>query len=92
MKKIIKKSFNGYRVINIGTGKGTKIKKIIKYLSQKLRKRIKPKFNNIGLNVNPKKLIPDIKKAKKFKWKPSIQLYKGLDLYLKWFTREYKYD
>jgi UDP-glucose 4-epimerase len=92
MKKIIQKSFKGYKIINIGTGKGTKIKKIINYLNHKLGKKIKPKFNKIGLDINPKKLIPNIKKAKELDWKPKVSLYQGLNLYLKWFSKNYKND
>tara|TARA_B100000767_G_scaffold275759_1_gene315164 strand:- start:7566 stop:8498 length:933 start_codon:yes stop_codon:yes gene_type:complete len=92
MKKIIQKSFKGYKIINIGTGKGTKIKKIINYLNYKLGKKIKPKFNKIGLDINPKKLIPNIEKAKDLKWSPKVNLYKGLNLYLKWFNKNQKND
>tara|TARA_B100001059_G_C17816595_1_gene575675 strand:+ start:1506 stop:2438 length:933 start_codon:yes stop_codon:yes gene_type:complete len=92
IKKIIQKSFAGYSIINIGTGKGTKVKKIINYFNHRLGKKIKPKFNKIGLAINPKKIIPSIKKAKKLKWKPKVNLYQGLNLYLKWFNKNYKND
>lgn len=92
VRKIIQRSFRGYKIINIGIGKGTKIKKIINYLSYRLGKKIKPKFNKVGFDVNPRKLIPDIKKAKKLKWKPKVTLYQGLNLYLKWFSKNQQND
>ena len=62
------------------------------YLNNKLGKKIVPKFNGIGSNINPKRLVPDIKNTKKFKWKPKINLYKGLNIYLKWFLKYNKND
>lgn len=88
IKKIIQTNFKGYKIINIGVGKGIKIKKIINSLSYKLGKKIKPQFNKVGININPIKLIPDIKEAKKLKWKPKVNLQKGLNLYLKWFNKK----
>ncbi len=91
-KNIINIGFEGFNILNVGTGKGTKIKKIIKYLNNKLGKKIVPKFNGIGSNINPKRLVPDIRNTKKFKWKPKINLYKGLNIYLKWFLKYNKND
>ena len=33
IQKVIKKGFTGLEIINVGTGKGTKIKKIIRYIN-----------------------------------------------------------
>ena len=51
IQKVIK-GFTGLEIINVGTGKGTKIKKIIRYINYKLGGKLKPKFNKQGLDIN----------------------------------------
>ena len=88
--KIIKKSFSGKIIINVGSGKGIKIKDVINFINHKLSKNIDPIFNNFGSDSNPKKLISSIKKAKKFNWKPKTNFYYGLNEYIKWFKNPKK--
>ncbi len=83
-KKVINKSFNGFGIVNLGTGKSTKIKNIINFFNKKLGDRIIPKYNKLGTKINPNRLIPDIKKMKKYNYKPKVNLYRGLNIYLKW--------
>ena len=92
IQKVIKKGFTGLEIINVGTGKGTKIKKIIRYINYKLGGKLKPKFNKQGHDINPNRLIPNMKKTLKYKWKPKVSLYKGIDNYIKWFLRKNKND
>ena len=91
-QKIISKGFHGFEVIHVGTGKGTKIKKIIDYINYKLGKNIKPRFNKLGSHMNPDSLIPNTNKSLKYKWKPKMNLFKGLNAYLKWFMEKNKND
>ena len=59
----IKKGFKKNNFINCGSGKGNKIKDVLKILMKELKIDLKPKFNNIS-DSNPSKLIANIKKAK----------------------------
>ena len=68
-------------IINIGSGKPIRIKKIIN-LTQKLIKKGTPEFGKIKYkkNINMRS-FPNIKKAKKIiNWSPKINIYKGLNL------------
>ena len=82
MQKLISKSFHGYEIIHVGSGKTTKIKKIIYYINNKMGKNIKSKFNKFGSNINPNSLIPNINKTLNYKWKPKMKLLDGLNVYL----------
>jgi len=68
-------------VINIAHGKPTLVKKVVKMIVNKLGFG-RPNFGKIKYrNLENMKLYADISKAKKFlKWKPAIQLDKGLEL------------
>ncbi len=87
--RIIKKNFKNIKIINVGSGKGIKIKDIISYISTKMNKNIIPKFNGYGKNSNPKILISSTKEAKKFIWSPRKKFFDGLDLYIQWYKKEY---
>ena len=86
--KIIKIEFKNLKIVNVGSGKGTKIKDIISYICKKMNKNISPKFNGFGKSSNPKILISSIKEAKKFKWVPEKKFFEGLDLYIEWFKND----
>ena len=92
LQKLISKSFHGYEIIHVGSGKTTKIKKIIYYINNKMGKNIKPKFNKFGSNINPNSLIPNINKTLNYKWKPKMKLLDGLNVYLNWFKKKNKND
>ena len=49
---------------------------------------IKPKFNKIGVDKNPKKLISNIKKLRKYDWKPKTDFSFALKKYVDWFLNE----
>ncbi len=85
---IIKKGFKGYHIINAGSGNGTKIIAVVRSVIKILKKKIKPKFNNYGKNINPNSLIADIEKSKKFNWSPKISFHDGLKDYIKWFKND----
>ena len=89
--KIIIKKFSGFKIINCGSGKGYKIKDVLKFIKKKRGSKFKPVFNNFGKNINPKKMITDITEAKKFNWSPQKVFWKGLSEYLDWFDKNYEY-
>ena len=57
LQKLISKSFHGCKIIHVGSGKTTKIKRLFITLIIKWEKNIKPKFNKFGSNINPNSLI-----------------------------------
>ena len=89
---IIKSLTNQYakgEIINIGSGKPKKIKKII----HKVRKFLKgghPQFGKIKLRKDEiLKIYPSIKKAKnKINWKPKISFRKGLKSTIKFYNEK----
>jgi len=88
IKCIILKGFRGYKVVNAGTGVGTKISKVINYIIKRFKVKLKPKYNNFGKDLNPISLVPDIRKSKDYDWYPKINLYEGLDDYIEWFKND----
>tara|TARA_Y100001970_G_scaffold278280_1_gene383757 strand:+ start:172 stop:1089 length:918 start_codon:yes stop_codon:yes gene_type:complete len=88
IKRIIIKGFNGYLIVNAGSGNGIKIADVIYYIIKKLKKNIKPKFNNFGAKINPISLVPSIAKARKFNWSPKVNFYKGLNEYINWLFND----
>ena len=88
--QVLKKSFIGFQILNVGTGKGIKIKDVIFYIKKKLKVNLTPRFNQIGNKTNPKNLIVEAKKIKKFGWSPKTKFFKGLDNYIYWFKSYYK--
>jgi UDP-glucose 4-epimerase len=87
--KIVNKGFKSYTIMNVGSGKGVKIKKIITHINKRLNKNIKPIFNGIGRNANPKILVSDNTLVKKFNWKPRSDFFESLDIYIDWYKGKY---
>ena len=73
-------------IINIGSGKPKKIKKLIYFLKKKI-KGGQPLFGHLKLRKEETlKIYPDISKAKKIlNWKPKIKFNKGLKETLKYY-------
>lgn len=84
----IKNSKAKGEILNIGTGKPKKIKKIINFLVKRL-KGGKPNFGKIKLRSDEmKKIYPDLTKVKKIlKWSPKIRFAKGLEETVKYYER-----
>jgi len=84
----IKSSKAKGEILNIGTGKPKKIKKIINFLVKRL-KGGKPNFGKIKLRSDEmKKIYPDLTKVKKIlKWSPKIRFAKGLEETVKYYER-----
>lgn len=86
--KLLKLKNTSGEIINLGSGKGYKIKKII-LLIKKLCKGGNPKFNKIKMRENePKILYANINKIKKlFNWKPRVEILEGLEKTIKYYKK-----
>ena len=85
--KILKKGFKNINIYNVGSGAGVAIKDVIYFINKQFKKNLKPTFNFIGSDSNPKKLISSIKNIKRFNWKPTTNFYIGLEKYINWFKK-----
>ena len=86
IKIIYSKKNYSFKVFNVGSGKGRKIKSIINII----KKNLNPKLNIIYLNQNAQDInfIADIEKLKKyFKWIPKSNFSKELSKFIFWFKR-----
>tara|TARA_Y100000992_G_C21269887_1_gene496074 strand:- start:2082 stop:2984 length:903 start_codon:yes stop_codon:yes gene_type:complete len=86
--KITKNMKNTYEYYNVGYGKGIKISYVIKKICHLMKININPVFNKIGVDKNPKKLISNIQKLKKYNWKPKTDFDLALKKYVSWFLNE----
>tara|TARA_B100000965_G_C19471068_1_gene704141 strand:- start:105 stop:1013 length:909 start_codon:yes stop_codon:yes gene_type:complete len=85
--KFIKKSFKKFTVVNCGSGKGNKVKDVLKLIIKEFNQDLRPNFNKIS-DTNPSKLVADVTKAKKFGWTPKKKLKDGLAEYVRWFKNK----
>ena len=86
LKSLTNKNARG-QIINIGSGKPKKIKKVIKYV-QKVSGGGYPQFGKIKLRKDEiLKTYPNITKAKKkINWQPKISLEKGIKSTIKFYN------
>jgi nucleoside-diphosphate-sugar epimerase len=63
------------------------IKDVINFINKRFKKNLKPSFNFVGSDSNPKILISSINKIKIFNWKPTTNFYIGLERYINWFKK-----
>tara|TARA_B110000967_G_scaffold208178_1_gene259525 strand:- start:574 stop:939 length:366 start_codon:yes stop_codon:yes gene_type:complete len=77
------------KIINIGSGRQTNIKILIKNIINKIKKG-KPLFGLIKLRADePIDSYPDLKNAKKYlKWKPRVKLELGLSKTIEYFKNK----
>jgi UDP-glucose 4-epimerase len=85
--KILNKGFKKINIYNVGSGIGVSIKDVINFINKKFKKNLKPSFNFVGSDSNPKILISSINKIKTFNWKPTTNFYIGLERYINWFKK-----
>ena len=85
-----KKVLSG-QILNLGTGKPIKIKKIIKMITFKVKKG-KPQYGKIKMRKDEAmKIYPSIRKVSKIlKWKPKISFSEGLTKTYNSYKRDYK--
>tara|TARA_A100001011_G_C14269673_1_gene826413 strand:+ start:654 stop:1556 length:903 start_codon:yes stop_codon:yes gene_type:complete len=84
--KFLKKGFKKFNIVNCGSGRGNKVKDVLKILVKEFNQDLIPSFNNIS-DTNPKKLVADISKARKFGWSPKKKLKEGLIEYVRWYKK-----
>jgi len=89
--RILKSNRIKGKILNIGSGKGTQIKKIIKKI-QTLVKKGFPQFGKIKLRKEENyKTFPNIKRAKSLlSWKPKISFDTGLLKTIKYYEKKIK--
>ena len=84
----IKKGFKDKTIVNCGSGKGHKIKDVLKFIMNELNTDLIPKFNKLS-DSNPSTLIANIRVAKRFGWSPKKKLTDGLKEYVKWYKENF---
>ncbi len=87
----LKNKNNTNGIFNVGSGKPKKIKYIINYIKNYLKKG-KPQFGKIKMRKDESlELYPSIKEVTKiFKWKPKTELELGLNKTIKYFKKNEK--
>ena len=83
MNKKIKEPF-----LNIGTGKSYSIKWYARFLMKKIGANLKIKFDKTKPDGMPKKCL-DISLAKKYGWRPNVDLDKAFDITYRDFQKNY---
>jgi|TARA_B100001964_G_scaffold238481_1_gene304053 nucleoside-diphosphate-sugar epimerase len=88
VKSLTNKNARG-QIINIGSGKPKKLKKIIEYIKKKINGG-HPQYGKIKLRKDEiLKTYPNIRKAKKkINWKPKISFAKGLKSTIKYYNEQ----
>lgn len=81
------KGFSNTNIINCGSGKGRRIKDVLKLISSSFNSRNKIVFNRKKLNSNPINLISNIRQLKRIGIKPKKNFIIGVKQYVKWFKR-----
>ena len=81
------KGFSNTNIINCGSGKGIRIKDVLKLISSNFNMSNKIIFNKKKLNSNPINLISNIEQLKKIGVKPNKDFRIGVKHYVKWFKR-----
>ena len=83
------KAFSG-AVYNIGTDREITINNLLKLLSQKLNKKVKPIFRPLRQGEIVKSRVDFSKAKRELKWSPKYNLDKGLEKTVNWFKDEAK--
>jgi len=81
-------NFTNINIINCGSGKSYKIKKVLEIISNKLKFKNKIKFSKKKLNTNPLNLILNIDKLKNLKLRPNKKFEVGVNDYINWFKKQ----
>jgi UDP-glucose 4-epimerase len=77
--------FDGYEVINGGSGIETSIKDIIEMLNKNFGKSINIEFNGVVREGDPMHFWADISKTESLNWKPLVCIEDGISEYVKYF-------
>ena len=81
---------SGYnKPLNIGNNYEISILELAKKICQRIKVKESFKFEK-AIEGEPKRRCPDLKNTyKKLKWRPKIELNKGIDLTIKYFKESY---
>lgn len=82
----VSKNFDGYHVINGGSGAATKIKDVVFLLSECMNKNVKVSFNGQAKVGDPKYFLADTTKAFSIGWMPNIKIEDGIKEYVGYFS------
>jgi len=82
-------NYEGYEVINIGTGKGESIRKVVKILKEISGFKGKIIYNKEMPDGAPVRIL-NIEKIKKLGWEPKYSLKEGLEKTYKWYVEKYE--
>ena len=83
----IVKTKNKIMKIDIGSLNPIKNKEIINIFYKNFKVHTTPKFNNVNRRGDPKNQISKNSKIKSLGWKPKINIYNGINSYVKWFKK-----
>ena len=90
IKKILKKKFENYEILNCGSGKEYKIKDVIQKVKKKNNFKKKIIFTKKYIKSNPKYMVANISKVKKnYKWKPKKNFYVELPKLINQIKKNY---
>lgn len=91
-EKIIKKKMKiGNQIFNVGSGQGTKIFTILNRIKNYFKIKSKISFlKQYGKLENQNYISSNLKVQRFFKWKPSKNLFKEINTYIKWFKKNYE--
>lgn len=78
-------NFQGYEVINGGSGVETPITKIIDILVKNMEKSTKIEFNGVVKEGDPLHFWADLTKSNNLNWKPTVQIEDGIKDYVQFF-------
>jgi len=93
----ILKNYNGKEIVNVGSGKGIKIKEFAELIKETVGYKGKIIFDKKSKDGMPEKVL-NVKKINKIGWKSKISLKKGLKLFYEWYLdnqnhlRQYNYQ
>lgn len=83
--RVIETPFDGFRVINGGTGVGTTNQAILTLLSQSMGKDERIVFDGNVRPGDPKELVADPAVARDLGWLPTVTLRDGIAAYARWY-------
>ena len=78
-------NFQGYEVINGGSGVETPIAEIIDILVKNMEKSTKIEFNGVVKEGDPLHFWADLTKSNDLNWKPTVQIEDGIKDYVQFF-------
>lgn len=89
IKKIVRKKISSYEILNCGSGKGYKIKNIIKKILKENNSKMKINFTKKNKKTNPRYIVVNIKNIKKnYNWTPKKKFNMELINLVRWIKKK----